>query len=485
VTARWKAERRPSPTGWGRPPLGLALLTLVMASVLGAAATASASIELRSSGLKPGFRAKIHDYTVGCATPTRLFVRAAGLTDAKIGRGEWFERSRRRSVQLVEGQAIKVAKRSGGRVVTYSIRCLPAEFPELNFRRRGEPLYGHYILIAPGGFAAPYVTVISEWGAPVWWRRVPIVQDAKVIGGQLVWATDWDGLTFNTSPNAAYEFRDPSGTLVRRLQTAGTTTDFHDLQPTQDGNYMLISYRPRSGVDTSAFNGDSDATVFDGVVQKLAPDGRLLWEWSTEGHVGLDETARWWPSLAEPYDIVHINAVEPLRGGDVLISLRHTDAVYRIDGATGEVEWKLGGTPTADSLTVVDDPYANMPLGGQHDVRFLGKGGISIFDNGTQLGRPPRAVRYRIEGGSARLVDEQEDPLVDNSVCCGSARYADGHWLVSWGGEPLISEFGRDDRRTFRIGLGEVGFSYRAVGVKSLGSRKLRAGMNAQVRPHR
>ena len=67
------------------------------------------------------------------------------------------------------------------------------------------------------------------------------------------------------------------------MQTVGTTTDFHDLQPTPDGNYLLLSYRLRSGVDTSAYNGDADATVYDGVVQKVTPDGQLVWEWSTAG----------------------------------------------------------------------------------------------------------------------------------------------------------------------------------------------------------
>ena len=34
------------------------------------------------------------------------------------------------------------------------------------------------------------------------------------------------------------------------------------LQPTDDGNYLLLSYRLRSGVDASAYNGDADATVY-------------------------------------------------------------------------------------------------------------------------------------------------------------------------------------------------------------------------------
>ena len=478
----WHGSRAGRRGSWFAP----ALVAVAALALLGFGSTpATAKIELRATGLAPGFRAAIRDYTVPCVERTRLVVRAPGTADARIARGEWFERSRERTVQLIEGQAIKVAKRSRGEVVTYSIRCLPTGFPVIDFTRRSEPHYDHYVLAPNGVLVSPYAVIVSAWGVPVWWQSDSAVQDAKVIDGNVVWATDWEGLPFNTSPRAAYEFRDPGSALVRRLQAVGTTTDFHDLQPTDDGNYLLLSYRLRSGVDASAYNGDADATVYDGVVQKVSPDGRLLWEWSTQGHIGLAETGRWWTTLNEPYDIVHINAVEPLPGGDILISLRHTDAVYRVDGATGQVDWKLGGTPIEQSLAVLDDPYADQPLGAQHDVRYLGDGVISIFDNGTDLGRAPRAIRYRIDGGSASLIDELTEPLAPDSRCCGSARYSKGHWLVSWGGEPLVSEFGRNGRRTFKLELGDGAFSYRALGVQGLGRRELRAGMNAQVKPLR
>ena len=80
------------------------------------------------------------------------------------------------------------------------------------------------------------------------------------------------------------------------------------------------------------------------MIQKLTPEGKLLWTWNSKDHIGLAETGRWSPELDEPYDLVHINAIEPTNSGnDYLISLRHTDAVYRLDGVTSDVEWKLGG----------------------------------------------------------------------------------------------------------------------------------------------
>jgi hypothetical protein len=474
--------------------LALALGLALLAAEAGAA---GAQMQLRATGLEPGFRAGIHDYTVPCAEPTGLIVRTPGPTKARIGGGRWFTGARKRRVHLRVGQAVQVTKKSEGRAGTYSIRCLPADFPQFKFTRRQQPRNDFYIM-TPGGAVGHYVVVLDQWGVPVWWFEVDpsaTAIDAKVLGRQIVWTRRYGNPTFGTSAKTAYEFRGPDGTLVRSLRAVGTFTDIHDLQRTPDGNYLILSYRPRSGIDASAENGDAAATVYDGVVQKLTPDGRLLWEWSTAGHIGLAETGRWWPRLTEPYDIVHINAVEPLANGDFLISLRHTDAVYRIDGATGEVEWKLGGTPTEDSLTVRDDPLASYPLGGQHDIRALGGGEISIYDNGTDLGRAPRAVRYRIEGSSAALIDSQSDPQASVSPCCGSARYSNGYWLISWGGIPLVSEFAPNNGPTFElrfdrqpVGGGnetESVFSYRVVGVDSLKIHDFRAGMNAQVSPKR
>jgi hypothetical protein len=90
-------------------------------------------------------------------------------------------------------------------------------------------------------------------------------------------------------------------------------------------------------------------------------------------------------------------------------------------------------------------------------------------------------VRYRIEGGTATLLDSVTEAATPVSVCCGSARFANGSWLISWGGTELISEVGRSGAKAFDLEF-EDALSYRAVAVDDeLTRRELRAGMNAQV----
>lgn len=446
-----------------------------------------ASISVHARGLEPEFRSSVRDYTVDCADPVRLRVRTPGATHARVGAGATFEGATARTITLRAGQAIRIVAQGPKRARVYSIRCMPADVPAFDFHRYARPTSDFYMVTPALAANARYVAMLDRHGVPVWWYkdRLPPF-DAKVLDdGTLAWTQSY-GYFFTVDPASTYELHRLDGREVGDLRTVGAVTDQHDMQQTADGNYLLISYVPRPGtVDLTNFNGDPSGTVYDGVVQKVSPDGKLLWEWSTEGHVAFSEAERWWPTLAAPpYDYAHVNAIEPLPGGDVLVSARHADAIYRIDGQTGAIEWKLGGTPTPESLNVENDPLGDEPLAGQHDVRYLGHGRISVFDNGTAI-RPPRVVRYRIEGNTAMLIDSRSDARVPLSVCCGSARFEGGSVLTSWGGTELITEADRAGDPTFDLEF-DVSLSYRAVPVDDvLTRRELRAGMDAQVAPAR
>ena len=194
---------------------------------------------------------------------------------------------------------------------------------------------------------------------------------------------------------------------------------------------------------------------------------------------------RWWDSIlqrgTQPYDIQHWNSVER-HGNRILLSFRHLDAVYEINRSTGEVVWKLGGTHTPKSLKVLNDPDGSYPLGAAHDARQNPDGTITVHDNFTDLGKAPRAVRYRIDeqAGTARLVQSISDPEASSSICCGSARMLpSGDWLIGWGGIPFVGAYDADGHRLFKLDL-LSGFSYRAFPVPShaLTAEQLRSAMD-------
>ena len=472
----------------------VALLALPAAAAASPrAARPPAIVRLTSTpALYPAYAPAIHDYVVRCdaGTPVRLTAWAAAGTTPLIAGGP----GRTRAVALAENQAVTVEGRSAAGTVDYHVRCLPADFPDWTETRTASTR-GWYVLtpsLSLGTARSHYVAVFDGNGVPVWWyktRRVPI--DAKILPDRTIAFASFPA----SSPE--YQVRRLDGTFVRKVVSPDGRIDDHELQRRGNGDFVYLVYQPRRHVDLTSLGGPADGTVLEAHIEEVSPAGRRVWSWAGDDNLSLAESSRWYSTiLGTPivipgpgnapetsYDFFHANAVS-VGKEVVLLSLRQTDAVYAIDRATGAILWKLGGTPTPQSLTVLDDPYGDMPFGGQHDVRLLPDGTVSAFDDGTFLNRPPRVVRYRIDpvARTATLVQEITDPGVTVSNCCGSARLmASGDWLVSWGGDPVVTEYRPDGTPVFSLHFADALFSYRAVPVaaRRLGIGALRAGMDA------
>jgi hypothetical protein len=382
------------------------------------------------------------------------------------------------AVPLATGQRFDFTTSTGGVNRTFHVRCLPPSFPSFAYSSPGQPS-DDWTLVAPalgGANFLGYIAFFAKGGAPIWWYRTDVTpSDAELLpDGTLAYAPFGGG--YGVDPAAKYTIRQLDGTLVRTLQTVGSPTDFHDIQRLASGNYLILSYRPRQHVDLSSHGGPADATVVDAEIQELTPAGALVWSWNSKDHIGLEETGAWWPTVIANkrtlsdgrvfYDPVHANAIE-IDGNSILISMRHTDAIYSISRADGHVEWKLGGTSTPERLTVQNDPNPSAPFGGQHDVRRLADGTVSLHDNGSRVGRPPRAVRYWIslQNRTATLVDSLSDPAIPVSNCCGSARkLGSGGWLTSWGGLGTVAQYAPNGSLASKLTFSGF-FSYRAIPV--------------------
>jgi Arylsulfotransferase (ASST) len=354
------------------------------------------------------------------------------------------------------------------------VNCLPADFPQWKFEsKRPTPAGLFTVSFQDPEDSRPWVIVFDNEGKPRWWYR-PNTRAlwAQVLAdGTISWPRSF-GDGYGLDPRMAHEIRSPSGRLVRLVRTKGAIIDGHELRELGNGNVLVDSYVPETA-DLRRFGGPAEAAIVSAEIQEIDPEGRVLWRWSSRGHIGLDETGRWWHNvLANPrrrlqglesFDPVHINSIEPRGPDEVVISTRHTDAVYGIRRSSGEIAWKLGGIETPDSLEVVGDPAQKL-LGGQHDARVAADGSLSIFDNGKDRPRRPRVVFYRLDLAQRKALYEGQlnDPEVNASHCCGSARQLpDGGWLVSWGDNPLVTQFDAAGRIDFRLKLAAP--TFRAV----------------------
>ncbi len=438
--------------------------------------------------LYPAYSSKIHDYVVRCqpGQPVRF------TTVAAAGSAPWIDGKPGRTalVPLARDQAVTIEARNGSGSAAYHVRCLPTDFPEFTETRSGSTASWYIATpsLSLGKTRSHYIVIFDGNGVPVWWYKtlhVPI--DAKLLPGPAI--------AFSSYPEAVpeYQVRTFAGTFVRRIVSPDGRVDSHELQVDANGNYWFLVYQPKPGVDLTQFGGPPDAIVLEAEIEEVSPQGALLWSWTTDGHVDLSESRRWLdgtiipspvpiPGNAKGYDFFHANAIS-LDGNVVLLSLRQTDGVYAIDKQSGRILWKLGGTQTPESLTVADDPYGQVPLGGQHDVRIQPDGTVSVFDDGSFLNRPPRMARFRIDTATrtATLVQQISDPAVTTSICCGSARSVpNGDWVVSWGGDPVFGEYRSDGTPVFKITFGDDLFSYRVAPVApgDLTIAELRAGMD-------
>lgn len=466
----------------------LAVVALALAAAFAGTAPAQStagSLSITSDQpFVPGFDRATSDYVVRCnGSALNVSVSSDPTTQVSVDGSPFQTGSWNRAVPLSTGQEFRIRVKQGLAVQTYYVRCLPSDFPNYSYERDGVPTPSLFAVTPdfgnPGGQSAQYLSVFDSNGVPVWWYKAQYPpNDAKVLADSTV--AYWTGEGF-------YHVIGLNGQPIRNVGVVGWYTDLHELQRLDNGDYLVEAYFPRGGVDLSPFGGPKNTSVYDALIQEVTPSGVVAWSWDSANHIPLSQTPqRWYDALFQggpPYDILHLNSLDA-HDGEIVVSMRHTDAVWAINKRTGDILWKLGGVYwPGKSLSVTGDPQAAYPTGGQHDARWLPDGTLTIHDNDTGLAPALRAVRYRIDERfhTARLIESVTDPQIPFSFCCGSARRLDdGSWVASWGGWPDVAGYAPNGQRTFLLNFGGV-FSYRAnVLPRAISVGSLRAGMDTQ-----
>ena len=264
------------------------------------------------------------------------------------------------------------------------------------------------------------------------------------------------------------------------------------MQLLPNGNYLGIMdvttdcpADPSQCVDLSSWGLSAQSSILDNVIVELNPSNQIVWQWDTAQHVNLAaENVNWRDQYP---DIIHMNSIEYDGDGGIILSARHLDAVYRIDMATGDITWKLGGTPTPQSLTVVGDQYLSgggQLFSGQHYARLQPDGSLTVHDNGSRANRAPRALQFTIDTSTntATEVDQVTDSRTPTSPYTGSVeRLPGGDWVMDWGGDDFTTELNAQGVPQLTITY-PGRFSYRCGDVTA-SVAALRQGMDAMVPP--
>ena len=106
---------------------------------------------------------------------------------------------------------------------------------------------------------------------------------------------------------------------------------------------------PSQCVDLSSWGLSSQSDIIDNVIVEVTPAHQVaVGDWSVADHIDVAAANVNWHGTFP--DVIHMNSIAYDGAGGVIFSSRHLDAVYRVDMATGDITWKLGGSTTPQSL---------------------------------------------------------------------------------------------------------------------------------------
>lgn len=356
-----------------------------------------------------------------------------------------------------------------------------------------EVSHGHargpgYIFVAPKNGPGPAgPMILDRRGRVVWFKHLPKGIQAFDFKPQryrgrpvLTW---WEGHSAKGNGAGEDVITDTAYREIARVpMKRGYRADLHEFAMTRRGTALVLAYHPVPW-DLSRIGGARHGKAVEGVIQEIdVKTGDVVFEWHSLPQVRPGESYKKLPDEGtDGYDYFHINSVREEPNGNLLVSARHTNAVYEIDRRSGRVLWRLGGKRSTFRM----GPGTRFVA--QHDARRGPGGTVSVFDNQAppDTGRESRAVLIRIDQRArrARLVREYKHPAEVHSDSQGSAQFLPGgNLFVGWGGKsPRFTQYTLGGRIVFDAKfLGHNTNSYRSFIEPWRGTPRRRPAVDVQ-----
>ncbi|MBK5111798.1 MAG: arylsulfotransferase family protein [Thermoleophilia bacterium] len=283
----------------------------------------------------------------------------------------------------------------------------------------------------------------------------------------------------------AYKIANRNYKVIKKVYPAhGHGADSHEFRLTRRNTAFVTAYSS-TRANLSSIGGPSDGPVSESVAQEVdVKTGRLIWEWHSLNHVPIRDTfVNKSRRPGEPIDYFHINSVSGTPDGNILISGRGTNAVYKVSRKTGRIIWTLGGK-SSDFNMGKEAVFRQ-----QHDARLISGGRVSLFDNTTSptTTRKPReqsralVLKLNHRKNTATVDHEFYNPAKPLSTQQANVQALNnGNFFVGWGGVPLISEHRPDGKIVFDAKLEGINSFYRAYRQKWSGKAPGRVALVAQ-----
>ena len=367
--------------------------------------------------------------------------------------------------RLLAGDVALAAPPSVAKGVVHHFLSRPDLRPPVLSVLRADRVSDGYLFLAPSaGPGQRGVLIVDDRGQVVFFHPTTPntamnFRVARYHGKPVL--TWWEGKAESGLGRGTHVILDQSYREVARVPAGdGRQSDLHEFVITPHNTALVTSYEVRPA-DLSSVGGPFSGKVIGGVVQELAlPSGRVLFEWRSLDHVPIEETHA--AFQGHPLDYFHVNSIDLLADGNLLVSARNTWAVYKVSRASGRVIWRLGGKRSDFTMG------RGTVFAWQHDARHHGSGLVTIFDDGAGPQVQPQSrvlvIRLDAENGRATLVRSyKHHPNRLVSQFMGNAQMLpNGNVVVGWGNEPYVTEFGSSGEILFDAKLPRGGMNYRA-----------------------
>ena len=260
----------------------------------------------------------------------------------------------------------------------------------------------------------------------------------------------------------------------------GYDMDIHEFTLTNGGNALFTVYVPIM-VHLPGSPSGTLSPLLDSIVQEVdVRTGLVVWEWHSYGHIPLADSYAT-PENSASYDAYHINSIQKLRHGRLLVSARDTSAVYKLDQATGRILWTLGGK--ANDFQHRRDARFWF----QHDAQLLPGHRISLFDD--EAGPPKKGPFSRglvldlnMRQRSAKVDQQYYRSTTTSAQSEGSVQTrGSGNVFVGFGAEPFFSEFSPGGRLLYDGSLPKDDGSYRTFRYRWHGDPRTRPALAVRL----
>ncbi|MGH2910804.1 MAG: arylsulfotransferase family protein [Solirubrobacteraceae bacterium] len=328
--------------------------------------------------------------------------------------------------------------------------------------------------------------ITSSAGKLIYFKPVPHGQFAMDVQSQLYDGqpalTWWQGTVTTSGTGVGQDEIESSS--YKHLATVkagnGLSADLHEFLISGDDAWVT-AYQPVVWDASHVKHGLKKEIVLNCVAQKIdLKTGLVLYQWNSLDHVPLGASYSRVAKAGVPWDYFHINAIQPLSDGSVLISARNTSAVYDVDGSTGAPHWIVGGKFSTFKL------QHKARFWYQHDARLQSDGRLTVFDD---AGAPFRESESR--GLTLTLNPARHTAWVDTEQTYDSLkapaegslqRLSDGNTLLGWGQAPdLATEFSAKGAVVYNAKFAGANASYRVFRQAWVGTPASRPAVAGRV----